>query len=79
LQLRIASIANWLSASAILRAVRLDRIGVVEFSGITFSSVANEAPSNTAKDPDQWVSGGDPMTGAQASYIATLAEQAHEH
>lgn len=34
--------------------------------------------SNTVKDPDQWVSGGDPMTGAQASYLKTLAEQADD-
>jgi hypothetical protein len=26
---------------------------------------------NTEKDPDDWVSGGDPMTGAQASYLNT--------
>jgi Protein of unknown function (DUF3072) len=30
------------------------------------------------KDPDDWVSGDDPMTGAQASYLKTLSEQAHE-
>jgi hypothetical protein len=36
------------------------------------------ATSNTEKDPDDWVSGDDPMTGAQASYLKTLAEQAHE-
>ena len=34
--------------------------------------------SNTEKDPDDWVSGDDPMTGAQASYLKTLSEQAHE-
>jgi hypothetical protein len=34
--------------------------------------------SNTEKDPSEWVSGDDPMTGAQASYLKTLAEQAHE-
>ena len=28
------------------------------------------------KDPDEWVSGDDPMTGAQASYLKTLCEQA---
>jgi hypothetical protein len=33
--------------------------------------------SNTEKDPDDWVSGGDPMTGAQASYLTTLCEEAH--
>jgi len=25
-------------------------------------------PTNTKKEPDEWVSGDDPMTGAQASY-----------
>jgi DUF3072 family protein len=33
---------------------------------------------NTAKDPDEWVSGHDPVTGAQASYLRTLSEQARE-
>lgn len=32
--------------------------------------------SNTEKDPDDWVSGEDPMTGAQASYLTTLCEEA---
>jgi len=32
---------------------------------------------NTEKDPRDWVSGNDPMTGAQASYLRTLCEQAH--
>ena len=31
--------------------------------------------SNTEKEPDEWVSGGDPMTGAQASYLKTLSEE----
>lgn len=34
--------------------------------------------SNTEKDPDDWVSGDEPMTGAQASYLKTLSAQAHE-
>jgi hypothetical protein len=33
--------------------------------------------SNTQKDPANWVSGDDPMTGAQASYLTTLSEEAH--
>ncbi len=32
--------------------------------------------SNTEKDPADWVSGDDPMTGAQASYLTTLCEEA---
>ncbi|MCK1617449.1 DUF3072 domain-containing protein [Bradyrhizobium sp. 159] len=34
---------------------------------------------NTQKDPKDWVSGDDPMTGAQESYLKTLAEQAHQN
>ena len=34
--------------------------------------------SNTVKDPDDWTTGGEPMTGAQASYLKTLSEEAHE-
>ena len=30
------------------------------------------------KDPEEWVSGDEPMTGAQASYLETLARQAGE-
>ncbi|MES2860664.1 MAG: DUF3072 domain-containing protein [Pseudomonadota bacterium] len=32
-------------------------------------------PTNTEKNPDDWVSGGDLMTGAQASYLKTLSEE----
>ena len=35
-------------------------------------------PGNTEKDPHDWVTGDEPMTGAQASYLKTLSEQAHE-
>ena len=31
--------------------------------------------SNTIKDPDNWTTGEEPMTGAQASYLKTLSEQ----
>ncbi|CAA9474881.1 MAG: hypothetical protein AVDCRST_MAG69-351 [uncultured Solirubrobacteraceae bacterium] len=34
--------------------------------------------SNTEKDPSNWVTGDEPMTGAQKSYLNTLAEQANE-
>jgi hypothetical protein len=32
----------------------------------------------TEKDPDDWVTGDEPMTGAQASYLDTLAREAGE-
>ena len=33
---------------------------------------------NAVKDPDHWVTGDEPMTGAQASYLETLSEEAGE-
>ena len=33
---------------------------------------------NTQKDPKDWVSGDDPVTGAQKSYLKTLSEQVHK-
>ena len=37
-----------------------------------------DSRSNTEKDPDEWVSGDEPMTSAQASYLKTLSAQAHQ-
>lgn len=34
--------------------------------------------SNRIKDPDEWVTGDEEITGAQESYLHTLAQQAHE-
>ena len=35
-------------------------------------------PSNAEKDPSDWVTGDEDMTGAQASYLQTLSEEAGE-
>ena len=32
--------------------------------------------SNMVKDPDEWTTGDEPMTGAQASYLKTLSDEA---
>ncbi|MCA1844209.1 MAG: DUF3072 domain-containing protein [Actinobacteria bacterium] len=40
-------------------------------------STTNPTP-NPAKDPDEWVTGDEPMTGPQASYLSTLAQEAGE-
>ncbi len=37
-----------------------------------------ESPGNAIKDPDEWTTGGESMTGAQASYLKTLCEEAGE-
>ena len=34
--------------------------------------------TNTEKDPAEWVTGDEPMTGAQASYLKTLSDEASE-
>lgn len=33
---------------------------------------------NAEKNPDDWTTGDEAMTGAQASYLKTLSEEAHE-
>ena len=45
---------------------------------MTDNKTADNTVDNTQKDPKDWVSGDDPMTGAQESYLKTLAEQAHK-
>ena len=38
----------------------------------------NNTGSNTVKNPDDWTTGDEPMTGAQASYLKTLSDEAGE-
>lgn len=33
---------------------------------------------NTVKNPDEWTTGGEPMTGAQKSYLKTLSDEPGE-
>lgn len=42
------------------------------------SEQQNEQKSNTVKNPDEWTTGGEPMTGAQQSYLKTLSDEAGE-
>ncbi len=44
----------------------------------TDAADAQDLPSNTVKNPDDWTTGGESMTGAQASYLKTLSEEAGE-
>lgn len=37
---------------------------------------ADSPPGNAAKDTSEWVTGDEPMTGAQASYLKTLTQEA---
>jgi len=38
----------------------------------------NPKASNAIKDPDEWTTGDEPMTGAQESYLKTLSDEAGE-
>ena len=42
------------------------------------SKPADDEASNRIKDPADWTTGDEPMTGAQASYLKTLCEEAGE-
>ena len=39
--------------------------------------MSDQAPNeNAAKDPADWTTGGEPITGPQRSYLGTLAQEA---
>ena len=38
----------------------------------------NDTTTNAQKDPDNWTTGDEEMTGAQRSYLHTLAQEADE-
>ena len=42
------------------------------------AQVEQDNMSNTVKDPDDWKTGDEPMTGAQRSYLQTLSDEAKE-
>ena len=44
----------------------------------TTDTPKQDAPGNAQKDPDNWTTGDEEMTGAQASYLKTLCEEAGE-
>jgi hypothetical protein len=42
------------------------------------SDQTSDPTSNPAKDPEDWATGDEPMTGPQRSYLHTLAREAGE-
>jgi hypothetical protein len=42
------------------------------------ANVDRNVDRNPAKDPEEWVTGDEPMTGPQESYLSTLAQEAGE-
>ena len=45
---------------------------------ISMENAENLSRENTIKDPDDWKTGDEPITGAQRSYLNTLATEAGE-
>jgi Protein of unknown function (DUF3072) len=44
----------------------------------TGETLGGPQADTTRKDPEEWVTGDEPMTGAQRSYLDTLAREAGE-
>ena len=47
-------------------------------TGTTGETLGGPQGDSTRKDPEEWVTGDEPMTGAQRSYLDTLAREAGE-
>jgi hypothetical protein len=45
---------------------------------VSTREIAEKEQSNMIKDPDEWKTGDEEMTGAQRSYLQTLADEAGE-
>jgi hypothetical protein len=55
------------------------RVCAITGATMTDKRINDEAEqSNMQKEPDDWVTGDEPMTGAQKSYLKTLCEEARE-
>ena len=46
--------------------------------GMSNTTAVENEQSNAIKDPDDWKTGDEPITGAQKSYLQTLADEAGE-
>jgi hypothetical protein len=42
------------------------------------ATMNGDVQQNPAKDPEDWTTGDEPLTGAQESYLNTLAQEAGE-
>lgn len=65
-------------ASGTVSSGSAERPGRVEgmFDCMTDNNPAAGTAGPAAKDPDDWTTGDEPMTGPQKSYIETLSQQA---
>jgi hypothetical protein len=76
---RAYSRAGWLTTELIRRSTVL--LYTRERSGNIIMTAKTVSPenSNRIKNPDDWITGDEEMTGAQESYLQTLVEEAHQN
>jgi hypothetical protein len=55
---------------------RIRNVGVERHMSDHRDNPKQQPVGNAEKDPDDWVTGDEPMTGAQASYLQKLSEEA---
>jgi hypothetical protein len=60
------------------RSSRSDEARITEVKMAKKTQQNAQQDSSAQKDPDQWVTGDESMTGPQASYLHTLAQEAGE-
>ena|SRR6185312_1277229 len=60
------------------RGVPLSYSGRMSDDDETLGSPTPETTANVNRDPEEWVTGDEPMTSAQRSYLDTLAREAGE-
>jgi hypothetical protein len=63
-----------------LKQLRETELATLDQEAVFMSQtgISNNETSNMIKDPDDWKTGDEEMTGAQRSYLQTLAEEAGE-
>ena len=62
------------------RGSKVNRASRVRIDDFWLMSDANDQPAmqNPEKDPQEWTTGDEPMTGPQRSYLQTLCREANE-
>lgn len=76
----VSLVADWSISLQARDSEESRRVGTIDEQSRSgsMSNPKTDIADNTQKDPDEWVSGDEPMTGAQASYLKTLSERANE-
>ncbi|WP_031274603.1 MULTISPECIES: DUF3072 domain-containing protein [unclassified Curtobacterium] len=59
-------------------ADQTDQQGKADHTGETLGGPRPDPSTTASKDPEDWVTGDEPMTGPQRSYLDTLAREAGE-